>query len=253
MKVTFLGTGTSHGVPVICCPCPVCISDDTKDQRLRTSVHLEINGKSIIIDTGPDFRQQVLTNSITQLDTVIFTHEHKDHTGGLDDIRGFNLFKSTPIPIYATEVVLERLRREFAYIFAEDDYPGTPQISVHAIDNQPFNVLGTTFIPIEVQHYTSTVFGFRIENFTYITDAKKITELEKKKIKGTEVLVVNALNHTLNVAHFTLQEALSLVAEIKPRQAYFTHISHELGLHQEISRQLPKRVSLAYDGLVIHV
>lgn len=231
----------------------MCTSGDAKDQRLRTSVHLETNGKSIVIDTGPDFRQQILSNGITQLDAVVFTHEHKDHTGGLDDIRGFNLFHPDPIPIYATEVVLKRLRREYAYVFSEDDYPGTPQVSVHPIDRQPFRVQAVTFVPIEVQHYTSTVFGYRIDNFTYITDAKQITDSEKKKIEGTEVLVVNALHHTPNIAHFTLQEALSLVDEVKPRQAYFTHISHELGLHREISRQLPPGVSLAYDGLVIDV
>ena len=251
MKITFLGTGTSHGVPVVGCPCQVCASPDPKDRRLRTSVHLQVAGKSIVIDAGPDFRQQMLANRITRLDAIVFTHEHKDHTGGLDDIRGFNLFQPDAIPIYASDAVLTRLRREYAYIFAGDGYPNTPQVVVHTIANQPFEVQGVSLIPIEVQHYQLSVFGFRIGDFTYLTDAKHIEDSEKEKMKGTHTLVVNALHYTPNIAHFTVDEALALVEEIQPQQTYFVHMSHEIGRHQEVEKTLPNQVALAYDGLTI--
>ena len=253
MKITFLGSGTSHGVPVVGCFCRVCASSDPRDQRLRTSVHLAIAGKSIVIDAGPDFRQQMLLNRISHLDAILFTHEHKDHTGGLDDIRGFNLFQPDPIPIYARDPVLAQLRREYAYIFAGDGYPNTPQIAVHPITNHPFDVQGVSFTPIEVQHYQLSVLGFRTGEFTYITDAKQISDSEKEKIRGTHTLVVNALHYAPNVAHFTVDEALALVEEVQPQQAYFVHMSHEIGLHREVDKTLPDRVALAYDGLRITV
>ena len=253
MKVTFLGTGTSHGVPVVGCSCAVCTSPDPRDRRLRTSVHLAVAGKSIVIDAGPDFRQQMLAHRINHLDAIVFTHEHKDHTGGLDDVRGFNLFQPDPIPIYARQAVLTRLRREYAYIFANDGYPSTPQIAVHPITTQPFEVQGVSFTPIEVQHYQLSVLGFRIENFTYITDAKQIVDSEKEKIRGTHTLVLNALHYAPNVAHFTVDEALALVEDVRPRQTFFVHMSHELGRHEDVAKTLPKHVSLAYDGLQVTV
>ena len=253
MTVTFLGSGTSHGVPVVGCSCQVCTSSDPRDQRLRTSVHLAIAGKSIVIDAGPDFRQQMLMNRIGRLDAILFTHEHKDHTGGLDDIRGYNLFQPDPIPIYAREAVLDRLRREYAYIFAGDGYPNTPRIAVHPITNHPFDALGVPFTPIEVRHYQLSVLGFRTGAFTYLTDAKQIGDAEKEKLRGTHTLVVNALHYTPNVAHFTVDEALALVEELQPQRAYFVHMSHEIGLHREVEKTLPDRVALAHDGLQITI
>ena len=253
MTITFLGTGTSQGVPIIGCQCPVCTSLDFRDKRLRTSVHLEIAGKSIIIDSGPDFRQQVLRNRIMTLDALVFTHQHKDHVAGMDDVRGFNFKQQKAMPIYARAEVIAQLEREFAYVFAKDKYPGVPQVEVHIITDEPFEVLGTVWTPIEVMHYKMPVFGYRIGNFTYITDAKYISEQEKEKIKGTEVLVLNALQPQEHISHLTLQEALSLAEELQPRMTYLTHLSHRMGLHQEVSQQLPNNVVLAYDGLTIEL
>ena len=252
LRITFLGTGTSHGVPVVGCSCRVCISTDPKDKRLRTSIHLEANGKSIVIDTGPDFRQQMLRHQVKRLDAVVYTHEHKDHTGGLDDVRGFNLFQDSPIPLYARTPVLDRLRQEYGYIFNED-YPSLPQITLQPITKQPFEILGIPFVPIEVQHYQLSVLGFRINNFTYITDAKVIEPAEKKKMYGTHTLVLNAIHYEQNVAHFTIEEALALVEEIQPVRTYFVHMSHQVGLHCEVEKTLPPGVSLAHDGLVIEL
>ena len=220
---------------------------------MRTSVHLDANGTSIVIDTGPDFRQQMLTHRITHLDAIVFTHEHKDHTAGLDDIRGFNMFQAKPIPLYASPSVLSRLRQEYAYIFANDNYPNLPNIEVHAITNQPFAVQQVSFVPIEVHHYQLSVFGFRIGDFTYITDANRIDASEKEKIRGTHTLVLNALHNIPNIAHFTLDEALALAEEIQPQQTYLVHMSHQIGRHQDVEEALPKHVSLAYDGLTLTV
>ena len=253
MKVTFLGTGTSQGVPVINCQCDVCASMDPRDKRLRSSIHLETGGKSFIIDTGPDFRQQVLTQGISKLDAVIFTHQHKDHIAGLDDVRGFNFSLKKDIPIYGTEAVIEQLKQEFSYIFASSKYPGVPRVVVHSIQNQAFVAEGVEFKPIEVLHHKLPVFGYRVNNFTYITDAKHISPEEKQKITGTEVLAINALQHKPHLSHFTFEEALSLINEIKPRRAYLTHISHNLGTQLAMSRQLPQHIELAYDGLQIEI
>ncbi|MFP4089044.1 MAG: MBL fold metallo-hydrolase [Cyclobacteriaceae bacterium] len=253
MNITFLGTGTSHGVPFIGCRCEVCTSSDKRDQRLRTSIHLQIDGKSMIIDSGPDFRQQVLRHDIRRLDALIFTHEHKDHTGGMDEIRSYNQLQEEPIPVFATEAVWKRLKMEFSYIFSGEQYPGIPQVEEHYISNQPFEVLGTTFEPILVMHYKMPVFGYRIGDFTYVTDAKDISAEEKAKMKGSKVLVLNALQHEQNIAHLTLSEALALAEEVEAERVFFTHISHQLGRHEEIARELPSHVSLAYDGLVIEV
>ncbi|MCL6260972.1 MBL fold metallo-hydrolase [Aquiflexum sp. TKW24L] len=251
MKVTFLGTGTSQGVPVIACDCPVCSSLDFRDKRLRSSIHLEIGGKSLVVDTGPDFRQQMLREKIHHLDGVIYTHEHKDHTAGLDDIRSYNFLQKKDMPIYGTKKVLNQIKQEFAYIFEEVRYPGVPSVTTHEITNLPFSAEGIDVIPIQVMHYRLPVFGFRFGDFTYITDAKYIDNSELEKVKGTKILVLNALQKTHHLSHFTLDEAIQLVNQIKPESAYFTHISHRLGTHDEIERNLPPNIHLAFDGLKI--
>jgi phosphoribosyl 1,2-cyclic phosphate phosphodiesterase len=253
VTVTFLGTGTSQGVPVIGCTCKVCRSVDFRDKRLRTSIHLAIDHKSLVVDTGPDFRQQMLRENIYSLDAILFTHEHKDHTAGLDDIRPFNFRQKQDMPIYARQQVIEQLKTEYAYAFAAKKYPGVPQILTHEITNRPFSVNGIAINPIEVFHYKLPVFGFRIENFTYITDASYISPQEKEKIHGSEVMVLNSLQKEDHISHFTLAEALELIREFKPRKAYLTHISHKLGLHDQISKELPEGVELAYDGLKIEL
>lgn len=253
MKLTFLGTGTSQGVPMIGCQCEVCRSLDFRDKRLRTSVHLEVEGKSIIIDSGPDFRQQVLRERITRLDALVFTHEHKDHTAGMDDIRGFNYSQGKAVPIYARDRVVNQLKQEFAYIFAAEKYPGIPEIDIHVIENKPFFVEGIPFIPIDVLHHKLPVFGFRIGDLTYITDANFISEEEKEKIKGSKILIVNTLRYKKHISHYNVEEALELVEEVSPTKTYFTHVSHQIGFHAEVSKNLPEGVNLAYDGLQIEV
>ncbi|MEQ8685223.1 MAG: MBL fold metallo-hydrolase [Imperialibacter sp.] len=248
MKLTFLGTGTSQGVPVIACNCEVCQSVDFHDKRLRSSVHIEVDGLSLVIDTGPDFRQQMLRERIKRLDAVIFTHEHKDHTAGLDDIRSFNFLQQMDMPVYASTAVITQLKREFSYIFADHKYPGVPLVDVKLLDGKPFTIGQTTITPINVMHFKLPVFGFRIGDFTYITDANYISEEEKEKIKGSKVLVLNALQKTPHISHFTLDEAVALAQELKADQTYFTHISHKLGSHREVSAQLPENIYLAYDG-----
>jgi len=253
LKVTFLGTGTSQGVPVIGCNCQVCRSVDYRDKRLRVSVHLQVDGRSIIIDSGPDFRQQVLRERITALDALIFTHEHKDHTAGLDDIRAYNFLQHRDMPLYGETRVLEQIKREFAYIFSDFKYPGIPQVQLHAIDEQPFTVEGVPFTPIRVKHYKLPVLGYRVGDFTYITDANYIAAQEIEKIKGSKVIVLNALRHEPHISHFSLQEAVALLEELQPERAYLTHISHLLGQHREVEAQLPDFIRLAYDGLQIEL
>lgn len=253
MKISFLGTGTSQGIPVIACACPVCTSLDFRDKRLRTSVHILDQDLSIVIDTGPDFRQQILTAGINKLDAVLFTHEHKDHVAGLDDIRAFNFRQKSDIPIYATPRVIKRLKKEFPYVFSDDQYPGIPRVSLKPLDGKPFRVGNLDFTPVEVMHFKLPVLGFRTGNFSYITDANFIDESEKEKLMGSEVLVLNALQLDPHISHFNLKEAIALVEELKPEVAYFTHISHRLGQHHEISQNLPAGIHLAYDGLTIEL
>jgi len=253
VTITFLGTGTSQGVPVIACGCEVCTSTDSHDTRLRTSIMVESEGKVVVIDSGPDFRQQMLRESVHRLDAIVFTHEHKDHIAGLDDIRAFNYKQNAAIDVYADERVQQALRREFSYIFAEFQYPGIPQLTLHTIGNEPFEAAGVSFVPIEVLHYKLPVWGFRINDFTYITDAKTISDEEKSKIKGTKILVINALQKQTHISHFTLSEALDFAKEIDAEKTYLTHISHRLGRHMDIMKDLPPNVELAYDGMRLKV
>ena len=249
MKVTFLGTGTSQGVPVIACQCEVCLSVNSKDKRLRSSVLIEHLGKHIVIDTGPDFRQQMLVNKVDKLDAVVFTHGHKDHTAGFDDIRGFNYKQKKAMDVYADDLVEEVLRRDFYYCFTEFKYPGIPELNLHRIENKAFNVGEVELIPIALLHYKLPVFGFRIGDFTYITDANYISEEEKDKVRGSEVLVVNALKKSEHISHFSLNQALDLARELEVPTTYLTHMSHQMGLHDVIQAELPPNVYLSYDGL----
>ncbi|MBC5772533.1 MBL fold metallo-hydrolase [Pontibacter sp. KCTC 32443] len=253
MKITLLGTGTSQGVPVIGCNCEVCRSVDYRDNRLRVSVHLQVNGKSFIIDSGPDFRQQALRERIRTLDALIFTHEHKDHTAGLDDIRAYNFSQHKDMPLYGEERVLEQLKREFAYIFSGVQYPGIPRVQLHPIAEEPFEVEGVEFIPIRVKHYKLPVLGYRVGDFTYITDANAISEEEMDKVRGSKVIVLGALRKEPHISHFSLQEAIDILTELRPEKAYLTHISHLMGLHREVEQQLPEFIRLGYDGLQIQL
>jgi phosphoribosyl 1,2-cyclic phosphate phosphodiesterase len=253
VTITFLGTGTSQGVPVIACDCGVCLSTDKRDKRLRTSIMIESEDKVIVIDSGPDFRYQMLREKVMHLDAIVFTHEHKDHVAGLDDIRAFNYKQNAPIDVYATERVQIGLKREFFYIFSDYKYPGVPQLNMHTIGLEPFDIGSLHFIPIEVMHYKLPILGFRIGDFTYITDAKTVSETEAEKIKGTKTLVINALQTQSHIAHFTLDEAISFAQQIGAEKTYLTHISHRLGFHQEVSQYLPPGIELAYDGLKLHV
>lgn len=253
MIITFLGTGTSQGVPVIACDCPVCLSTDKHDKRLRSSIMIESEDKVVVIDSGPDFRYQMLREKVRHLDAIVFTHEHKDHIAGMDDIRAFNYKQNAPIDIYATERVQEALKREFAYIFVEDKYPGIPQVDMHTIGLEPFDIGSLNFIPVEVLHYKLPVLGFRIGNFTYITDAKTVADVELKKIRGTKTLIINALQTESHISHFTLNEAIEFAKQTGAEQTYLTHISHRLGFHKEVSELLPKGIELAYDGLKLSI
>ena len=254
MKITMLGTGTSQGVPVIACDCKVCSSTDQKDKRLRCSVMISIDGQNYCIDSGPDFRQQMLRERVKTLSGILFTHEHKDHVAGLDDVRAFNFREKKDMNVYCSETVEVALRREFHYAFAENKYPGVPSLKIVPINKNPFVLPnGVEVIPIEVMHYKMPVLGFRIGNFTYITDAKTVSEEERKKIRGTEVLVVNALRLEEHISHFNLEEALKFIADINPSRAYLTHISHLFGTHEEIQAMLPENVFAAYDGLTFEL
>lgn len=254
MKITFLGTGTSQGVPFIGCDCAICMSANPKDNRLRTSVWIETPEASIVIDSGPDFRQQMLRANVRRLDAIVFTHGHKDHTAGMDDVRAYNYHDGKAMQVYANEHTQEVLKREFQYVFQEHNYPGVPQIHLNTIDgNTSFNINGLQIIPIKVLHYKLEVLGFRIGDFTYITDANYIDKIEMEKAKGSKALVLNALRHQQHISHYTLEEAIDVSHAIKPEKTYFTHISHQLGLHNEIEKTLPENMHLAYDGLTIQL
>jgi phosphoribosyl 1,2-cyclic phosphate phosphodiesterase len=248
--VTILGSGTSQGVPVIACDCNVCQSNSTKDNRTRSSIMISTKDENYVIDSGPDFRQQMLREKVKSLKGIIFTHEHKDHVAGLDDVRGFNYREKRKMEVYVTTQVEEALRREFHYVFAENRYPGIPKIEVKQINLDPFHLdENLTLIPIQVFHSLLPVLGFRFGDFTYITDAKTISEQEINKVKGTKTLIINALHRNSHVSHFNLEEALRFIQEINPEKAYLTHISHLFGKQEEIEKELPKNVFVAYDGL----
>jgi phosphoribosyl 1,2-cyclic phosphate phosphodiesterase len=253
LKVTFLGTGTSTGIPMIGCTCAVCTSTNKKDKRLRTSILVESATTAIVVDTTPDFRYQMLRINNTKLDAVLFTHPHKDHIAGLDDIRAYNFFQQKPMDVYANTLTAEALKREFAYVFADKKYPGIPQINLHTIDETTFDIGDINVQPFTVWHHKMPVFGFRFGNFTYITDANKIEEQVKEKIKGSDVIVLNALRNEHHISHFNLKEAIALVQEMKIPNAYFTHISHQLGKYDDVEKNLPQGIHLGYDGLTLNV
>jgi phosphoribosyl 1,2-cyclic phosphate phosphodiesterase len=253
LKVTFLGTGTSQGIPVIACDCRVCQSKDERDKRLRASIMIETADKVFIIDAGPDFRQQMLRQKVKNLTAILFTHEHKDHVAGLDDVRAFNFILSKYIDVYAESRVQEALEREFAYIFAENKYPGIPQIRMHSIDNSLFEIEGIQITPVRAFHHKLPVFGFRFGSFAYLTDIKTIPDEEKQKLKQLDILVLTTLRKEEHIAHLNLNEALMLVEELKPRIAYLTHLSHRFGLQAEEETLLPGNVKIAFDGLRLDI
>lgn len=253
MKITFLGTGTSQGVPVIGCGCAACISEDERDKRLRSSVLVEHGEQVIVIDTGPDFRQQMLRARVSKLDAVLYTHEHRDHISGLDDIRAFNYIQKSPMDVFGEERVMRSLISGFPYVFAEKKYPGIPQVMIHTISTDPFHIGDLEIIPIRLMHYRLPVLGFRIGDFAYLTDGNFISETEKEKLYGVKYLVVNALRKEAHISHFTLSEAVKLIEELSPRMGYLTHISHQMGFHSELEKEIPHQIRPAYDGLVVEV
>ena len=251
LKITFLGTGTSSGVPMIACPCEVCKSGDPRDKRLRSSILVESDTTTIVVDTTPDFRYQMLRLDVKKVDAILYTHPHKDHIAGLDDIRAYNYFQQQPMKVFANELTQNALKREFAYIFSEFKYPGIPDISLHHINTEPFLIGDIPVIPFTVWHLKMPVLGFRFGHFTYITDANRIDDSEKEKIRGSKLMVLNALRHEKHISHFNLQEAIDHVQELQVPEAYFTHISHQLGKHAEINESLPPGIHLAHDNLVL--
>jgi phosphoribosyl 1,2-cyclic phosphate phosphodiesterase len=251
LKVTFLGTGTSQGIPVINSKHPVCLSTDKRDKRLRVSLMVQWNEFTYIIDCGPDFRYQMLRANVAEINGILFTHDHADHVAGLDDIRPF-CFQMGSVPIYAQERVLGVLNERFAYIFKEvDKYPGVPSVNQNVVGFAPFQLQNIKVVPIEVMHGKLPILGYRFQDFAYLTDVKTITAIEKEKLKGLKVLVINALRNEKHHSHLNLSEALELIEELQPKKAYLTHISHKLGFHAEVEKTLPKNVFLAYDELSI--
>lgn len=252
MRITFLGTGTSQGVPVIACPCDVCHSEDKHDKRLRSSILIAYNKHTIIVDTGPDFRYQMLREEVNQLDAILMTHSHKDHVAGLDDVRAFNYLQQQSIPIYSNKATHDALRKEFYYAFSDYKYPGIPQLELEEIyPGKSFELYGKEILPIEVLHFKMPVLGFRIDNFAYITDAKTISEESFSLLEGVEILVLNALQREPHISHLTLEEAIAVSNKINPKQTFLTHISHRFGKHDHIQSTLPKGIFVAYDGLTL--
>jgi len=253
LRVTFLGTGTSQGVPVVACDCGVCQSTDPKDKRLRASVLVQVDGLNIVIDAGPDFRQQMLAVQLKELDAILLTHEHFDHIAGLDDIRAFNWFQQKPTDIYAEPRVQQSVKQIFSYVFASNKYPGIPQMNLHDLLNEQFKIENTLITPIRGMHMKLPVFGFRIGDFAYLTDMKTIDDVELEKLVGVKILVINALRKEEHISHMTLDQAVSYIDMVKPEKSYITHIGHQMGLFRKIQELLPANVSLAYDGLVLEL
>ncbi len=252
MKITFLGTGTSQGVPMIGCRCMICQSADNHDKRLRSSILVEHKGQAIVIDSGPDFRYQMLRSKVDRLDAIIFTHEHKDHTGGLDDVRAYNYTQQKAMDIYGENRVIEVLRKDFDYAFSKSPYPGVPEIKTHIIKPyEPFAIGDTTIIPIRGYHHKLPVLGFRIDDFCYLTDLNHLDQKAMDSLQGVDTLVITALRHRKHLSHYSLDESLDIISRLKPRRSYLTHISHQLGLHRRIEETLPQGVHLAYDTLEI--
>jgi phosphoribosyl 1,2-cyclic phosphate phosphodiesterase len=253
LKITFLGTGTSSGVPMIACDCEVCTSADKKDKRLRSSILVQSKTTTLVVDTTPDFRYQMLRAGVKHLDAVVFTHPHKDHIAGLDDVRAYNFFSHKPMQIFINALTEEAIRREFMYVFADNKYPGLPKLNINTITTEPFMVGDIPVIPIVVYHLQMPVLGFRFGKFTYITDANRIDANEKKKITGSDVIVLNALRNEKHISHFSLAEAASLAGELKIPTAYFTHMSHQMGKHADVNKTLPANMQLAWDGLELYL
>jgi phosphoribosyl 1,2-cyclic phosphate phosphodiesterase len=253
LEITVLGTGTSQGVPVVACDCRVCRSTDPRDQRLRTAIMVETSKNTMVIDAGPDFRQQMLRENVKKVDALLITHNHKDHTGGLDDVRAFNWILKKPMEVFARDSVLSSIKKDFDYAFEEEKYPGVPQINLHTITNKPFEIWGEKIIPIDAMHARMPVFGFRIGDFSYLTDASIIKHEELDKMKGSRYIIINALRKEKHYSHFNLTEAIEILQYLKPEKGYLTHISHQMGLHEEINKELPAGIELAYDGLKIEI
>lgn len=251
IKITFLGTGTSSGVPMIACSCTVCTSENKKDKRLRSSILIESKTTSVVIDTTPDFRYQMLRINNFKLDAVVFTHPHKDHLAGLDDVRAYNFFCNKPMPLFANNLTADAIKKEMYYAFSENKYLGVPNLELNIINSDAFIIGDITFLPIKVMHLNMPVLGFRIGDFTYITDANKIEDSEKEKIIGSKILVLNALRKKKHISHFTLDEAVEIASELKIQEVYFTHISHQMGKHDDINTEIPAHMKLAYDGLTL--
>ncbi len=253
LKITFLGTGTSQGIPIIACGCDVCKSTDPKDKRLRSSILITTNDKNIVVDTGPDFRQQMLRSKIKKLDAILFTHEHNDHVAGLDDVRPFNFLHKKAVRVFAEERVYSALKREYAYIFTDNPYPGIPEIDINIIDENDFFIDDIPVTPIRVMHYKLPILGFRIYNFAYLTDIKTLPEPEKNKLTGIDTLVVTALRKEKHISHMNLEESIEFIKEINPKRSYLIHLGHGFGKHADEEPKLPENVFIAYDGLTIEV
>ena len=253
MIVTILGSGTSLGVPVIACECNVCTSSDARDHRLRSSILIQDQGLNIVVDSGPDFRQQMLNNKVNNIDAILFTHQHRDHTAGLDDIRAFNYMLDKKIPVFARQEVIDEIKKQFDYVFTNTEYAGVPQLTINSIGNAPFNIGPVQIEPVLVKHHLLDVFGYRIGKFCYITDASSIPSEELPKLENLDVLIVNALRIKPHFSHFSLPEALDLIKKLRPKKAYITHMSHFIGKHSEVNKELPENVELAWDGLKINI
>lgn len=251
-SITFLGTGTSQGIPMIGCKCNVCKSDDKRDKRLRSSALVEWEGLKILIDAGPDFRYQMLRENITHLDAILLTHQHKDHTGGLDDVRALNYFEKRSFPIFCEKRVEESLKMEYSYAFAKEKYPGVPDYTIININEDPFSIDGKEVVPIRVMHYKLPILGFRFGNMAYITDANYINDTELEKFKNLDILVLNCVRLEKHISHYSLSEAIDVIRSLNPKKGYLTHLSHQMPTHRDSSLLLPENIELAYDGLKLY-